>query len=78
MFEVECRGWRLRLPLEAGGVPRIVGRGLAVTHRPEEVDHGQDVSDAENGGSSGREHVEDLKFRWILICLLYTSPSPRD
>ena len=45
LLKVESRGRRWRLPLQAGGVPRIVGRGLAVAHRPQEVDHGQQVTD---------------------------------
>src|SRR5580700_5690856 len=31
-FEIESGGRRLSLPLEAGGVPWVVGRGLAVAH----------------------------------------------
>src|SRR6202034_3274835 len=66
-LEVKSWGWRGRLPLEAGGVPRIVGSGLAVTHRPEEINHGQKISHAEDGRPGGREHVEHLEFLRILI-----------
>src|SRR5271165_84342 len=65
--EVEGRRRRLRFPFESGGIPRVVRSGLAVTHRPEEVDHGQHVADAENRGSGGREHVQNLKLSRILI-----------
>src|SRR5579864_6980628 len=66
-FEIESRRRRLRLPLETGGIPRIVGSRLAVTHRPEEVEHGQEIAHAENSGARGRENVEHLELRRILV-----------
>src|SRR5213079_1696194 len=48
---LEVVAWRRRrrLPLEAGGVPRVVARGLAVAERPEQVDHRQQVADTQDG-----------------------------
>src|SRR5579863_2557274 len=34
LLKIVSGGRRRRFPFEAGGVPRIVGRGLAVAHRP--------------------------------------------
>src|SRR5215471_15254120 len=54
-------GWRRRrLPLEAGGAPGIVAGNLAVTKRVQQIDHGQQVSDRENRGAGGGEHVQHL------------------
>src|SRR5215469_7136022 len=67
LIEIEGSRRRLRLPLEPGGVPRIVGRGLAVPHRPEEVDHRQKIADTEHGRSGRREHVENLELGRICV-----------
>src|SRR5881396_2698853 len=48
--EVVAGRRRRRPPLEAGGVPRVLARRLAVAQRPEEVDHRQQVADAQDGG----------------------------
>src|SRR5215472_15579324 len=67
LFEIECCRRGLRSPLESGGIPGIVRCGLAVTHRPEEVDHRQEITDAEDGCTGGREYVEHLKLGRILV-----------
>src|SRR5579871_6341012 len=53
-LKIVGRRQRGGLPFQAGGVPGIVAGGFAVTQRPEEVDHRQDVADSKNGGSRGR------------------------
>src|SRR6266852_7130515 len=45
LFEVEGRGRRVGLPLQAGGVAWIRRSLFAVSHRPHKVDHGQQVAD---------------------------------
>src|SRR5260370_36473236 len=66
-FEVECR-WRRRcLPLQAGGVPWIVGRWLAIAHRPEEIDHRQQIADAQHRGACGRKYVQHLELLRVLV-----------
>src|SRR6516225_1352081 len=61
------RGWRgLDRPLQTGGAPRVVGRGFAVSHRPQEIHHRQKITDRENGRASSRKHVEHLILRRIL------------
>src|SRR5258707_115757 len=54
VFEVE--GWRRRggFPFESGGVPRTVRCRLAIAHGPKEINHGQQISDAENGCARSR------------------------
>src|SRR5215471_534505 len=65
--EIESCGRRLCLPLESGSVPRIVGSGLAITHGPEEVDHGKQIADAENGCARGGEDIENLELGHVAI-----------
>src|SRR6266852_7182172 len=67
LVEVEGRGRRVGLPLQADGVPWVRRGGLAVAHGPQEVDHGQQIADRENGGARGREHVEYLEFGRVRI-----------
>src|ERR1035441_2864005 len=52
--------------VEAGRGPRIVGRGLAVAHRPQEVEHGKQITNAEYRGASGREYVQHLELLRVL------------
>src|SRR3954469_1751752 len=47
--EIESGRRRLDRPLEASGFPRIVRRGLAVAHRPQKINHRQQVADSQNG-----------------------------
>src|SRR4029077_4975848 len=63
LFEIER--WRRRgdHPLEAGRVPGIVRSRLAVAHRPQEINHGQHVTDGEDSRARGRKHIQDLEFR---------------
>src|ERR1700681_3083971 len=49
LVEVKGRWWRVGLPLQACGVPWVRRGRLAVAHGPHEVDHGQQVTDGENG-----------------------------
>src|SRR5208282_3978591 len=67
LVEVEGRGRRLSLPLQARSVPRVRRGWLAVAHGPHEVDHGQQVADGENGRARSREHVQDLEFGRICV-----------
>src|ERR1700674_808039 len=53
LVEVEGRGRRVGLPLQAGGVPWVRRGRLAVAHGPHEVDHGQQIADGENGRARG-------------------------
>src|ERR1700758_734564 len=55
LIKIECGRRRRSLPLKSRGLPGIIGRGLAVAHRPEEVNHGQKIADGEHRGSGGRE-----------------------
>src|SRR5215831_6871097 len=66
-LEIESCRWRLRLPLESGCVPRIVGCRLAVAHRPEEINHGEQIADAEDRSARGREDVENLELGHVTI-----------
>src|SRR5229473_7888802 len=67
LVEVEGRGRRVGLPLQAGGVPWVRWGRLAVAHGPHEVDHGQQVAYGENGRARGRKHVQDLEFGRIRV-----------
>src|SRR6266852_6071791 len=67
LVEVEGRGRRVGLPLQACGVPWVRRGRLAVAHGPHEVDHGQQIADGENGRARGREHVQDLEFGRVRI-----------
>src|ERR1700733_3996952 len=62
LLKVIARRRRSGLPLQASGVPRIRGRPGAILERPKEIQQGQQVSDAENGGPGGGENMEDLKL----------------
>src|ERR1700730_7464269 len=66
-FEVERRGRRRCHPFQARCIPRIVGRGLAVTHRPQEVEHWQEIADTEYGGASGGKYVEHLELWHVAV-----------
>src|SRR2546427_850484 len=67
LVEVEGRGRRMGLPLQARGVPWVRRGRLAVAHGPHEVDHGQQIADGENGRACGRKHVQDLEFGRIRV-----------
>ena len=68
--EIERRRRRGGLPLQAGGVPGIVRSRLAVAHRPQEINHGQQISHAEHGCAGGREHVQHLKFGHVAVIVV--------
>src|SRR5439155_25238397 len=65
---VEIKRWRRRRghPLYPGCAPWISIRNLSVTHGPQEINHGQQISNGKNGGTSGREHIQHLELRRIL------------
>src|SRR5437588_1946660 len=50
-LEIMLSRRRGRLPFETGRVPGIGGRALAVFERPDEIDQGQDVADAQDGSA---------------------------
>src|SRR5579864_5152372 len=65
-IEIES-GWRRRsFPFQARRSPRVIFCDFPVTHGPQEINHGQNVSDGQNGRTRGREHIQHLEFRWIL------------
>src|SRR6266550_2139018 len=60
---------KIHMPSEAalpGCAAWISIRNLSVTHGPQEINHGQQISDGKNGGTSSREHIEHLELRRIL------------
>src|SRR5215469_49647 len=57
---------RLHSPLQTSGAPRVIGRGFAVTHRPQEIDHRQEIAHGKNRRARGREHIEHLILGRIL------------
>src|ERR1019366_5834589 len=65
-LKVESGGRRTGHPLQPGSAPGIVLRDLAVTHGPQEIHHGQNISDGQDGRARGGEHVQHLELRRIL------------
>src|SRR6185312_8642000 len=59
------QGRRLNLPLEACCLPGIVAGDRPVLQRPCQVDQGQQIAYAQDGGAGGGEHVEHLELRRI-------------
>src|SRR3954453_23831362 len=66
-FKIKGRRRRSCLPFETGGIPWIIRSGLAITHGPEKIDHGQQITDCEDGCTRGGEDIKDLIFRRVLI-----------
>src|ERR1051326_647840 len=66
-FEILGRWWRLRAPLESRQMPRIRFGVLAVAHRPDEVDRGNQHAETENRCAGGGEHVEHLELRRVRV-----------
>src|SRR6266545_3411917 len=60
--EVLDRRRRARFPLEPDRAPRVVTRVFAVAHRPNEVDRGDEITEAEHCRAGRRHHVEHLEF----------------
>src|SRR5689334_7899153 len=56
-LEVMLGGGRRRLPFQAGSVPGIGGRLLAMFERPDEINQRQQVSDAEHAGAGAGHNV---------------------
>src|SRR5580692_11750924 len=65
-LKVESGRRRSSLPFQTGRAPRVIRSNLPVTHRPQEIDHGQNVSDRQNGRACSRENVQDLEFWRVL------------
>src|ERR1051326_7821860 len=64
--EVECGRRRGRLlPLQSFCVPRITGCYGALSPRPGEIDHRNQITDAKNGSPSRRHDMQYLKFRRV-------------
>src|SRR5271170_5716068 len=66
LIEIESGRRRRRLPFQAGRAPGVVADDFPVTHGPQEIHHGQNVSDRQNGGACRRKHIQHLEFRGIL------------
>src|SRR5579859_7338103 len=64
-IEIVQRRRRRGLPLQAGCTPGIVACYLAEAQRIQKINHGQQVSDSEDGSSGGGEHVQHLPLRRI-------------
>src|SRR5215469_12720711 len=62
LVEIKGSGWRADLPFQTGSAPGIVGRGFSVTHRPEEIHHGQQISHRQDRRPCGRQHIQNLEF----------------
>ena len=58
---------RIGFPLETRGGPGVRAGNPAVTHRPNQVEHRQQVAYCQNGSAGGGQHVEDLKLRRIVM-----------
>src|SRR5438552_13286122 len=65
-LEIESRRRRRGHPFQSGCAPRVWFGVLAVTHRPQEINHRQQVSNRQNRGAGGGEHIQDLEFWRIL------------
>src|SRR6202161_2350 len=65
---VKIKGRRRRggFPFETSGSPGIVTGERSVAQRPEQVDHGQQITYREDAGAGRREHVQHLKLRRVL------------
>src|SRR5580700_10326858 len=48
-LKIEGGRRRSGLPFQASRTPRVIRGNLPVTHRPQEIDHRQNVSDRQNG-----------------------------
>src|SRR5689334_2850337 len=67
LVEIKGGGRRLNFPLEAGRAPGIRTRFRSGPQRPEEIDHRYQVSDTQNRSARGREDIEGLEFRRIVM-----------
>src|SRR5580692_8337225 len=65
---VEIEGGRRRrsFPFQAGCAPWVIRGDFPVAHGPKEIDHGENVSDRQNGRACRREHIQHLKLWRIL------------
>src|SRR5579885_3371228 len=57
---------RRRLPLQAGGAPRVRPRRRPVPERVEQVAQRQQVADPQDGGAGRRHHVPDVELLRVL------------
>src|SRR5207248_2927841 len=79
LLKIKGRRRRGRLPFQARSSPRIIARNFAVTQRPEQVNHRQDVSHGENGGAGDRQDVQNLKFGWIsMVAAWHAGPAENE
>src|SRR5689334_1950307 len=60
--EILRRRRRQRRPFDAGRIPRIGGRAVALEDRIEEIEERQRVADREDACSGRRQHMPDLEF----------------
>src|ERR1700737_3548480 len=65
-LEIESGRRRRGLPLQTGRPPGICGGNFTVAHRPQEIDHGQQIADGKDRRAGRREHVQHLELRRIL------------
>src|SRR3954471_13786375 len=55
--------WRGRsLPFETGGLPWIGRRFRTVVNGPDEIDHGQEISNTQDAGTGRGENMVNLEF----------------
>src|SRR6266849_4320141 len=57
LLEIEGGRRRSGLPLQTGSAPGILVGNFAVAHRPQEIDHGQQITYGQNRRAGFREHV---------------------
>src|SRR5258708_18198255 len=65
---IEVKGWRRRCrsPLKPGRPPRVVLCRFAITQRPEEIHHRQQIPDRQNARARSREDIQHLVLRRVL------------
>src|SRR6266849_5905309 len=57
LLEIEGGRRRSGLPLQTGSAPGVLVGNFAVAHRPQEIDHGQQITYGQNRRACCREHV---------------------
>src|ERR1700737_2695391 len=77
-LEIESRRRRRGLPLQTGRPPGIGGGNFTVAHRPQEIDHGQQIADGKDRRAGRPEPVQHLELRGILPEPGGTAGTPRD
>src|SRR5581483_1207258 len=64
--KIKSGGRRLRRPLQTRSSPRIVTCRFAVSQRPQQINHGQNITYGKYRRASCREDIQHLELRWIL------------